>query len=218
MATYFTIAAVAYLLGSVPFGYLLVRGFRGHDIRESGSGNIGATNVARYGAKRLAVATFVLDAAKGFCAVLAAKLIWVSVHGRPWVMDCWLCNDMGQAAMFAAMCAVVGHMFPVWLGFKGGKGVATGLGAMVQIDAIALLGSLLAFGIAVAIGRFVSVGSMVAAALFPALMLTVGFGAHLWPSGAWPILVISILIILKHHANIRRLLAGSEPRFEWRRS
>ena len=109
-------------------------------------------------------------------------------------------------------------MFPVWLRFKGGKGVATGFGAMVLIGPGALLGSLLAFSITAATSRAVSLGSIVSAALFPIFLLTVGAGNYLSPSGAWPIFVISLLIILKHHANIRRLLTGSEPRFQWKRS
>src|SRR5215813_2105287 len=110
LSLYIIVAAVAYLLGSIPFGYLLVKIFRGQDIRTTGSGNIGATNVARSGAKGLGVATLLLDALKGFVAVVIAQ------HIAPGNTD---------IAVAAAVAAILGHVFPVWLGFRGGKGVAT---------------------------------------------------------------------------------------------
>src|ERR1700760_4813282 len=128
MAIYLIVAVVAYLLGSIPFGYLLVRIFRGEDIRQTGSGNIGATNVARSGAKGLGIATLILDALKGALAVGLADLVAGSKYN--------LCGDFVQhpcapglrLMSLAAICAVLGHVFPIWLCFKGGKGVATALG------------------------------------------------------------------------------------------
>ena len=209
--TYLSIAIISYLLGSIPFGYILVRIFRKQDIRTTGSGNIGATNVARSGAKGLAVATLLLDAAKGFAAVIFAARWWTALHGPPLLLDCWLCTTAGQLAMFAALMAVIGHMFPVWLGFKGGKGVATSLGALIIIDPVAVGVTFGVFIVVVGFTRYVSLGSVVAAASFPAVILYLGMSR---PPAAliWPLYVISILIIIKHHANIRRLLAGTESR------
>src|SRR3954470_6334092 len=126
MQTYFIVATVAYLLGSIPLGYILVRVFMKQDIRATGSGNIGATNVARSGAKGLAIATLLLDAAKGFVAV---GWVLVSAVDFPLVLN---------LAAFAGFCAVLGHMFPLWLRFRGGKGVATAVGAFVLLAPRAL--------------------------------------------------------------------------------
>src|SRR6478609_3728897 len=123
MTIYLIVAVVAYLLGSIPFGYLLVRIFRGEDIRQTGSGNIGATNVARSGAKGLGILTLVLDVLKGFVAVVIAQHI-ARRYGFPQGYD---------IAAAAALAAVVGHCFPVWLGFRGGKGVATALGVFLAL-------------------------------------------------------------------------------------
>jgi glycerol-3-phosphate acyltransferase PlsY len=198
------IAAVSYLLGSIPFGYLLVRIFLGTDVRQTGSGNIGATNVARTGSKRLAVATLLLDALKGYAAVGIA--LWFAP--RP-------SSDPGQTfplAALAAFCALLGHMFPVWLRFKGGKGVATALGAFLALAPKAVLVSLVAFVVIVAITRYVSLGSILAAVVFP-------FAAW-WLSPfirttTTMVLIAasSLLIIIRHKENIRRLLAGAENQF-----
>src|SRR3954466_700489 len=133
MTTYFIIAAVSYLLGSIPFGYILVKLFLKQDIRATGSGNIGATNVARSGAKGLAVATLVLDALKGAVAVLlaahAAHIVWYPYQeGAP--VAPWF---LAQFMALGALMAVLGHMFPLWLWFKGGKGVATAVGAFAVV-------------------------------------------------------------------------------------
>ena len=211
MLPYVIVAICAYLLGSIPFGYILVRIFRKQDIRQTGSGNIGATNVARSGAKGLAIATLLLDAGKGFAAVLVGHQIFVQSHGRCYAVDCFLCTPCGRAAMLAALFAVVGHVFPFWLRFKGGKGVATALGALLVIDPVAVGGALVIFAVIVGVSRYVSLGSIIAAAAFPVLVLTIGI-SHIWAATIWPIYLIAVLVIAKHHQNIRRLLTGTENR------
>jgi len=187
---------LAYLLGSIPFGYLLVRFFRKQDIRAVGSGNIGATNVARSGAKGLGVLTLLLDLGKGLAAVTIAQ------HFAPGVSD---------LAVAAGMAAILGHVFPVWLGFRGGKGVATGLGIFIALTPLASLCVLGVFLAVVFATRYVSLGSIVAAASFPFF----GFWLvrHPSPVAVFGFVFIPVLICVKHHGNIRRLLAGTENRF-----
>jgi glycerol-3-phosphate acyltransferase PlsY len=187
---------LAYLLGSIPFGYLLVRIFRKQDIRATGSGNIGATNVARSGAKGLGIATLLLDLGKAFMAVKIAQ------HLAPGNYD---------LAVAAAVAAILGHVFPVWLSFRGGKGVASALGVFLALtwpSALAILGIFL---VVFLITRYVSLASIIAAAVFPL------FGFYFVPFRT-PIVIagflfIPLLIIVKHHQNIRRLLSGTESRF-----
>jgi glycerol-3-phosphate acyltransferase PlsY len=207
---YLIVAAVAYLLGSIPFGYLLVRIFRGEDIRQTGSGNIGATNVVRSGAKGLGIATLALDAIKGALAVCLAALVAGSKYN--------LCGDFVQhpcapalrLMSLAAICAVLGHVFPVWLRFKGGKGVATALGAFCVLFPKVILVSLVIFILVVAITRYVSLGSILGAIAFPV-------AAYFMQNADWLSLFlasgVSLIIVLKHHQNISRLLAGTENRF-----
>src|SRR5262244_1538165 len=163
---YIFLVAVSYLLGSIPFGYLLVKVFRGEDIRLSGSGNIGATNVARSGAKGLGILTLVLDALKGYLAVLHAGYL---AHQDLQHADIALRQpDLVYHMMaLAALAAVTGHIFPVWLKFKGGKGVATALGVFIPLFPKALLVSLIIFVVCVAISRYVSLGSILATLSFP---------------------------------------------------
>ncbi len=201
------VAVLAYLLGSIPTGYLLVRIFRKQDIRTLGSGNIGATNVIRSGARGLGAATFLLDVVKGCCAVgLGAVLAPHLMAGYP----------VRDADALAALCAVLGHMFPVWLDFKGGKGVATGFGVFLVAAPWAALASITLFFLIFAITRFVSLGSILGAASFPVF-------AWFLVQGEKPAFFIAVqaavalLIILKHHKNIRRLLSGTENRFGGRR-
>ncbi len=206
------IVVVSYLLGSIPFGYLLVRIFRGVDVRHTGSGNIGATNVARTGSKRLAVATLLLDALKGYAAVwIAGTLIVQSGHpigGIPFV------SELVDISMtLAGLSAIVGHMFPIWLGFKGGKGVATAAGAFAALAPRAMLLALVAFALVVALTRYVSLGSIVAAAAFPLLFFWTAPPARTNVLVACLIGISSLLIIVRHKDNIRRLLAGTENRF-----
>jgi glycerol-3-phosphate acyltransferase PlsY len=216
-----TIVVVSYLLGSIPFGYLLVRIFRGQDVRNTGSGNIGATNVARTGSKGLAVATLFLDALKGYIAVAFAFWIAHAMFPTPTFIGGVVASDdlvfAGQTrfllAALAAFCALLGHMFPVWLRFQGGKGVATAAGAFVALAPKCLLLSLLLFVIVFALTRYVSLGSIVAAASFPWLVLWLNPAER----NTAPILLVitasSALVIARHKDNIRRLLAGTENRF-----
>ena len=202
--TYALIAVLAYLLGSIPFGYLLVRFFRKEDIRDSGSGNIGATNVIRSGAKGLGALTFLLDALKGWAAVFLG-IAWAHhLGGSPIEME----NAIGLAALFA----ILGHIYPVWLRFHGGKGVATAFGVFIALVPVAALLSLGIFVVVFALSRYVSLASIVAAIAFPVLALA-------WKhAAAGPVLVaviigIPLLVIAKHHANIARLVSGTEHRF-----
>jgi glycerol-3-phosphate acyltransferase PlsY len=209
-----TIAIVAYLLGSIPFGYLLVRIFRGEDIRQSGSGNIGATNVARTGSKWLAVATLLLDALKGYLAV-AHVFLFARDHAEEVARAGP--NSLYTLAALAALCAILGHMFPVWLRFKGGKGVATAVGAFIAIAPTAVLVVLVLFVAIVAVTRYVSLGSMIGAAVFPIAAWwlnpqTRSLGVMLLLAAS------SVLVIIRHKDNIRRLLAGNENKFSSRKT
>ncbi|MEG9434579.1 glycerol-3-phosphate 1-O-acyltransferase PlsY [Edaphobacter sp. HDX4] len=194
--------SLAYLLGSIPFGYLLVRTFRHEDIRLTGSGNIGATNVARSGAKGLGILTLVLDALKGFVAVVLAQHI-AERYGFPQAYN---------IAAAAALAAVVGHCFPVWLRFHGGKGVATALGVFFALVPLTTVFYVLAvFVIIVFFTRYVSLASIVAAALFPVFALP--HAPARTPIIVFSYIVIPLIVIFKHSQNIRRLLAGTEHRF-----
>src|ERR1700758_971566 len=177
MSRFLLIGVVSYLLGSIPFGYLLVRILRGEDVRRIGSGNIGATNVARK-SPVLGILTLVLDAVKGSLAVFLGVLLSPAIVGRTSVshvpfreMIPASSPDLVLGAALAALCAVAGHMFPIWLNFRGGKGVATGLGAFLMIAPKAVLFSAGIFFILVLIFRYVSLGSIVAVAAFPNLTL-----------------------------------------------
>jgi len=188
--------SLAYLLGSIPFGYLLVRIFRKQDIRATGSGNIGATNVARSGAKGLGLATLLLDLGKAFLAVKIAQ---------------YLAPGNYDVAVLAAVAAILGHVFPIWLRFKGGKGVASALGVFLALTWPSALCILAVFIVVFALTKYVSLASIIAAASFPL------FGFYFVPLRT-PItiagfLFIPLLIIVKHHQNIRRLLSGTESRF-----
>ena len=185
------LAAVGgYLLGSIPFGLLLTR-LRGHgDIRSIGSGNIGATNVLRTGDKKLALATLLLDAGKGALATLLAAR---------WGGD--------VASLAAGLAAVIGHNFPVWLGFRGGQGVATTLGVLLAVAWPAGIGALVIWIGSAALFRISSLAALIALAASPLLMLAFGSGA-----AALLAALLAALAIARHHTNIRRLLAGTEPR------
>ena len=195
----------SYLLGSIPFGYLLVRIFRGEDVRRSGSGNIGATNVSRK-SPLLGGLTLLLDAAKGFCAVqIAAAYPGFSAS------DVRIHRLMAASALFA----IIGHMFPLWLGFRGGKGVATALGAFVRLAPLAVLVAIAIFILTVLVFRRISLGSIVTAALFPTIVWLLNLSRD-----PWVLLLIGIaalLIIARHYQNILRLLSGEEPTFSVRR-
>jgi acyl phosphate:glycerol-3-phosphate acyltransferase len=202
----------AYLLGSIPTGYLLVRLFRNQDIRAVGSGNIGATNVLRTGGKGLGAATFVLDALKGCTAVWLASAVWsLLVVTRYEVLGL----SYHQFQAIAALCCVLGHMYPVWLRFKGGKGVATGFGVFLVAAPLAALSAIGVFFVVLAISRYVSLASILGALSFPV------FAWFLSPNDLTrperPVffavqVTVALLIVAKHHQNIRRLFAGTERR------
>ena len=197
------IVVMSYLLGSIPFGYLLVRIFRGQAVRQTGSGNIGATNVARTGSKGLAIATLLLDAFKGYAAVTIA--FWLGTRS---VSDP---RRVYFLAALAGVCAILGHMFPVWLRFKGGKGVATAVGVFLGIAPTAILVVLVLFVVIVGLTRYVSLGSMVGAAVFPIAAWWLNPSTRTAPV-VLLITASSLLIIVRHRDNIRRLLAGNENR------
>jgi glycerol-3-phosphate acyltransferase PlsY len=202
---------LSYLLGSIPFGYLLVRIFRGQDIRDTGSGNIGATNVARSGAKGLGALTLVLDTLKGAAAVYLAAMLVAPKY--PWCQEgllAFFCVNVLPFQAVAGLCAVLGHIFPVWLKFKGGKGVATALGVFVLLCPKAVLVSLAVFVVVVAATRYVSLGSVLSAISAPIAAFFLGTrDSYILLS----VSAISLIIVIKHHANIGRLLAGTESRF-----
>ncbi|HYM78865.1 MAG TPA: glycerol-3-phosphate 1-O-acyltransferase PlsY [Candidatus Dormibacteraeota bacterium] len=201
------IAAASYLLGSIPFGYLLVRIFRGEDVRDSGSGNIGATNVSRK-SPTLGILTLFLDALKGTCAVLLANVVFMRI--APGNVDVSLYAPLS----LVALCAILGHMFPVWLRFRGGKGVATSVGAFALLIPRATLGAFAIFVIVALISRYVSLASIAAAVSLP-ILAWISL-RHRGGEGLLtflPIAIASVLVIAKHHENIRRLLAGTENRF-----
>jgi acyl phosphate:glycerol-3-phosphate acyltransferase len=201
MTAFMLTAAYSYLLGSIPFGYLLVRAFRGQDVRQTGSGNIGATNVSRT-SPGLGVLTLVLDASKGFAAVAITRMLFPGNN-----------TLLGAAAFFA----IAGHMFPAWLRFRGGKGVATGLGAFITLTPKSILVMVAIFVVIFLALRYVSLASILAVALFPLLVWI------LEPDRATASMLVfsagsSLLIVVKHRENIRRLLAHTESRVQWRRT
>jgi glycerol-3-phosphate acyltransferase PlsY len=201
VVTYLSIALAAYLLGSIPFGFLLVRIFRKEDIRSKGSGNIGATNVIRSGAKGLGALTFLLDACKGYLAVLLGAYA-AARAGVPYE----------NAIAVAAICAILGHIYTVLLGFKGGKGVATAFGVFIALAPFAALASLGVFVVVFALSRYVSLASIIGAAVFPVFALLFPHAAYsVWLTAV--IFLASVIVIAKHHANIARLLHGTEYRF-----
>ena len=189
-----------YLLGSIPFGYLLVRVQNGGDIRDLGSGNIGATNVARTAGWSVGVATLILDAAKGYFAV------WLIGH---------FSNGNIRFMMCTGFAAILGHVFPIWLKFSGGKGVATALGVFLVICWQAVVVAVAVFAIVVIFWRYVSLGSVSAAASLPLLVYVLYAPGHAPPVAvSTGTLLAAILIIIKHRWNIERLMIGTEPRFE----
>ncbi|MDT5295563.1 MAG: acyl phosphate:glycerol-3-phosphate acyltransferase [Acidobacteriota bacterium] len=194
---------LAYLLGSIPFGYLLVRLSGGGDVRETGSGGTGATNVTRRAGKWAGMLTLLLDALKGATAVLVARLLLPA--GAEW----WVAA--------AAAAAVAGHVFPVWLKFRGGKGVATGLGVFLVLAPLAVLCALSAFVVIVWVSRYVSLGSIIAAAILPFAVWSSGAlrGRNSVPTPAVVVAAVgAALIIYMHRANIERLLQGKENRLK----
>jgi acyl phosphate:glycerol-3-phosphate acyltransferase len=187
--------AVGYLLGSIPFGYLLTRAAGLGDVRSVGSGNIGATNVLRTGHKGLAALTLLLDALKGTAAVLIGH--WIGAAGGVAIL----------ASLLAGLAAFLGHVFPVWLGFRGGKGVATYIGVLLGVDWRAALAFCGIWLLVALLTRYSSLSALIAALITP-----IGLFAFADHATALLAAVLSALLIYKHRTNIRRLAAGEEPR------
>lgn len=195
------IPIAAYLLGSIPFGLLLTKAFGHGDVRKVGSGNIGATNVARAAGLLAGIFTLALDAAKGAAAVLLAEK---------------LSNDSATWMTIAALAVLLGHCFPVWLKFKGGKGVATAAGTFLVLSPLACLGAVVLFILVVIFWRYVSLGSVSAAAAMPLLIYFLWAPHHAPPpSVTLGGLAAALLIIYKHRGNLQRLLGGAEPKFSF---
>jgi acyl phosphate:glycerol-3-phosphate acyltransferase len=190
MILYIVLIVASYLLGAVPTGVILAKVFAGRDIRQEGSGNIGATNVTRVLGKKVGALTLVGDLLKGFIPV------WAGFH---------LVSSM-EVVCLMGLAAFLGHLFPVYLGFKGGKGVATALGVFLYLSPIVILIEVIIFAFAVGVWKYVSLGSIIAAASMPLLLLMIAFPK--------PVVLLSIvsaiLIIIKHRSNIQRLLSGTE--------
>ncbi len=192
-----TLAAVAlgYLVGSLPFGYLLTRAAGLGDVRDVGSGNIGATNVLRTGHKGLAALTLLLDALKGTAAVLIGH--WIGAQAGVAIL----------ASLLAGLAAFLGHVFPVWLGFRGGKGVATYIGVLLGVDWRAALAFCATWLVVALLTRYSSLSALVAAIVTPVGLVAAGD-----PATGLLAALMSALLIYKHRTNIRRLAAGEEPR------
>jgi glycerol-3-phosphate acyltransferase PlsY len=185
--------AGAYLVGSVPFSYLVARAFGVADVRRVGSGNVGATNVMRSAGKAAGLLAFLLDALKGSAAALAVS---------------WLAPTSSVLPALAALLAVIGHMYPLWLGFQGGKGVATGAGAFLPLAPSATLLALGAFALVLALTRYVSVGSMAASVTLAGAAFLLGYP----PPVAWAATGAAALVVWRHRGNIVRLTRGREGR------
>jgi glycerol-3-phosphate acyltransferase PlsY len=211
-----SVIVIAYLLGSIPFGYLIVRATQGADIRETGSGGTGATNVSRRAGKASGVLTLLLDALKGAAAVAIAKI----VLGLPIFGEGALAGSSNENAYWwvasAAIAVIVGHIFPVWLRFRGGKGVATGVGVFLMLAPLAVAIAGLIFVLVVWRTRYVSLGSILAVVAIPLFVLLrsvfvqpVGYFAPIMTTA----MAGAMLIVFAHRENIERLMKGTENRF-----
>lgn len=197
------IIIAAYLLGAIPFGLLIAQTFGVRDVRKHGSGNIGATNVWRVAGARAAIWVYLLDIGKGVVAVLLASSVNQTIIPR----DTFL--------VLAALAAVIGHVFPVYLKFKGGKGVNTALGVLLALLPLEALAGLIVFIVMVAISRFISLGSITAAVSLAAIVLIerVAFGRPVEIIYVLLTMVIAVLVVITHRKNIKRMIEGTEPRF-----
>ena len=205
MLTVFYVAIVGYLVGSFPTAYIAGR-ICGIDIRKAGSGNVGATNVARVLGRQYGYPVFIVDVAKGFVAVKLAEAFTDAAHSSAFFVD--LCRVLG------AMCAVIGHSFPVWLGFKGGKGVATSIGAFFALNWITALVVGILWIVIFLATRYVSLASIAAAIALPIIVGTMLFLEKLRsPVLLYFSLVLAAMVVLRHRSNISRLLSGTEHRF-----
>ena len=201
--------ATAFLIGSIPFSMLVARGIGGIDLRQQGSGNVGATNVARSMGAKWGALALLLDGAKGVGGVLLCPLLFamsadLTTHQR----------------VLCGIAAVLGHMFTPWLRFRGGKGVATALGAVAVLAPLATLISFGVFALSFALKRIVSLSSIAASVAFP-IAQTILQGAELWSPGEWSLglfsVVVPLLIIVRHHTNIGRLIKGQERPLDLKR-
>ncbi|OFW87312.1 MAG: glycerol-3-phosphate acyltransferase [Alphaproteobacteria bacterium RIFCSPHIGHO2_12_FULL_45_9] len=204
-------ALIGYLLGSIPFGLILTKMCGYGDIRDIGSGNIGATNVLRTGNKKLAIATLLLDALKGAVAISIVKIMMPDSS----VLDCAVPNTCGytqatiySATLITALFALLGHIFPIWLKFKGGKGVATGLGILLTLSWPTGLAAAATWVITAFLSRISSLSALVAVSLSPVFAYLFSQDAKLTILCA----IMAIIIVSKHHTNIKRLLKGEEPK------
>lgn len=188
----YLVLIAAYLLGSLPFGYILSKLLLKTDIRNYGSGNIGATNVLRVMGWRAALPVFILDLAKGLLAVLLAKTV----------------SDLPAVYLGAGLLAMIGHSYPVFLKFKGGKAAATGIGVLIAISGWAVLVMLVAAALVIAVSRYVSVGSIVGAVMVPFAFWLLGYDLLHILFGA----LMALLVVIRHHENIRRLIEGRESK------
>jgi acyl phosphate:glycerol-3-phosphate acyltransferase len=202
---HWSIPLIAYFLGSIPFGVLIAKALGGPDVRSSGSGNIGAANVARTAGPIAGVLTLLFDGGKGYLAV------WIAAH---WAHG----SSSARWMISAAVAAVIGHIFPLWLRFKGGKGVATMFGSFIPISWFAVVAAVAVWILVVAFWRFSSLGSMAAAAALPVLIYLFYAPRHAPPEYVtYGTVFVSLLVLLKHSGNIRRLVAGTENRLTFRR-
>ncbi|MDX6614089.1 MAG: acyl phosphate:glycerol-3-phosphate acyltransferase [Blastocatellia bacterium] len=213
MSRYLLVILFAYLLGSIPFGYLIVRARQGADVRGAGSGGTGATNVSRQAGKAAGVITLLLDALKGSVAVLVARwALGTAVLGGPALPSAaaWVVSG-------AAVAVILGHCFPAWLGFRGGKGVATGLGVFLVLAPIAVALAAVVFLLIVIVTRYVSLASIAAAMLIPFLIWLEAATVHPVPNLRQLLAAVSAgaaLIVFAHRGNIGRLAAGTENKFK----
>ena len=193
----FLIVLLAYLVGSIPFGYVVVKLRDGFDVRSVGSGNIGATNVLRAVGKGGAFVTLLLDAAKGYAAVLISGTV---SHGKAWIVA------------LSAVAVILGHMFPIFLRFRGGKGVATGVGTFLYLAKLPVLLAILIFLLTIFLWRYVSLASLLGAAFFPILYYLLEYPQSSSLSILLAASFCSLMIIVRHRTNIQRLVAGKEPK------
>lgn len=201
------LVALAYLIGSIPFSFLVVRMVAGRDLRNEGSRNVGATNVARTAGKVPGIIALLLDIAKGYAAVAVARWL-VAQPGWPFPAGTapWESKEFWLA--LGGLIAVLAHMFPVWLRFHGGKGVATAGGVFLALDPMVVAAAILVFLLVLIVFRFVSLASILAAASIPVLFRYFATAAPMWHIVIS--IAIAIAVISKHHSNIARLVQGSE--------
>jgi glycerol-3-phosphate acyltransferase PlsY len=201
------LVALAYAVGSIPFSFLLVKLVAGKDVREFGSRNVGATNAARTAGRWVGIVALLLDIGKGYGAVMLARWL-VARPGWPFTPGLlpWQSREMWIA--LAGLVAVLGHMFPVWLGFHGGKGVATATGVFLALSPIVVAAAILVFAIVLLLFRYVSLASIVSAASIPLFFRYLVNDAPFWHIVVS--IAIAIAVIVKHHSNIARIVDGTE--------